>query len=160
MHQWKKIMGEHFTLTLQVSGPGLRWSGTCDGEVCVPQKRVRMPPSSQEAKGRLPEWHPVYVEVWQDRGHVLPHSRLWRLRSRQRQLPDTSQVGLQNLAVWSLLAAKRWTAFLGLSAEQKWCFLLVHLELVQSAEGIEAILWDILHSWSMTQDCIISKCAN
>lgn len=58
-----------------------------------------MPHSSQETKGRLLEWHPVHMEVWQDRGHVMPHTGLWRLRSRQRQLSDTSQVGLWNLSV-------------------------------------------------------------
>lgn len=67
---------------LKVSGPGLRRSGTRDGQVRVPQKRVRVPPSCQEAKGRLPERHPVHVEVWQDGGHVLPHPRLRRLGSR------------------------------------------------------------------------------
>lgn len=80
---------------LKVSGPGLRRSGTRDGQVRVPQKRVGVPPSCQEAKGRLPERHPVHVEVWQDGGHVLPHSRLRRLGSRQRELPDTSQVGFR-----------------------------------------------------------------
>lgn len=77
----------------KVSGSRLRRPGTRDGQVRVPQKRVGVPPSCQEAKGRLPERHPVHVEVWQDGGHVLPHSRLRRLGSRQRELPDTSQVG-------------------------------------------------------------------
>lgn len=123
-HCWLCVLWERLTLSLQVSSPRLRWSGTCDREVRIPQKRVRMPHSSQEAKGRLPEWHPVHVEVWQDRGHVLPHTGLWRLRSRQRQLPDTSQVGLRSLSACCCCCWLKGElqCRVDLSTQQKLCF--------------------------------------
>lgn len=83
---------------VQVSSPRLWWSGTCNRKICIPQKCIWMSHSSQEAKRRLSERHSVHMEVWKDRGHVLPNSRLRRLRSRQWQLSDTSKVGLRNLA--------------------------------------------------------------
>lgn len=52
-----------------------------------------MPHSSQETKGWLSKRHSVHMEIWEDGGHVVPNAGLRRLRSRQRQLPDTPEVG-------------------------------------------------------------------
>lgn len=82
----------------QVSSPRVWRSGTCDREVCIPQKRVRMPHSSQETEGWLSKRHPVHMEVRQDGGHVLPDAGLWRLGSRQRKFLDASEVGVVNTA--------------------------------------------------------------
>lgn len=78
----------------QVSGAGLRWTGSCDGEVRLPPQRVRLPPGGEEAEGQLRQRLAVCLEIWQDGRHELPDPRLRRLGTRQRELPDPSEVGV------------------------------------------------------------------
>lgn len=54
-----------------------------------------MPHCSQETERRLPEWDSVYMEVWEDGGDDVSHPGLRRLGARQRQLPHTPKVGLE-----------------------------------------------------------------
>lgn len=130
--EWKRFTcGTFFSFDpFKVSGPRLRRSGPRDGQVRVPQERVRLPPGCQEAEGRLPERHPVHVEVWQDGGHVVPDSRLRRLGSRQRQLPDTSQVGSPGTGPPSAPPAR--TAALSSICRQAATQIAVPLPVVQS----------------------------
>ena len=76
----------------QVPCPWLRRPGPHHWEVRLPPQRLGLPLGSQAAKGRVPQWLPVLLEVGQDRGHVLSHARMRWLGARQRQLPHTPQV--------------------------------------------------------------------
>lgn len=77
---------------LQVSSARLWWPGPCDREVCLPPQCIRLPAGRQASERRLCERSAFLLEVGQDRRHDLPHSRVRRLRPRQRKLPHPPEV--------------------------------------------------------------------
>lgn len=90
-------------LCFQVSSPWMWWSGSHNGQICITPQRIRLPSSGQTTEGWLYQWIPVHMEGWEDGWHVVSHSRLWRLWTRQRQFPDPQKVKQTNKSLKLLL---------------------------------------------------------